>query len=139
LEREPITGEVELSYHYPAYMELLPRVVPGTNGEVSAPVGTEVRLRARSDRRVARAGLVVDQRPVPLQVSGGRELSGSFTVQSTGSYRFVFYTSGGRVVAEGPQLAIHAEEDAPPSVTLLTPPRELEVQPDERLTLKYQA
>ncbi len=60
-EKEPITGDVELTYQYPAYMRRPPRTVPGTRGEVSAPLGTEVVLRTRADRKVEAAELVVEE------------------------------------------------------------------------------
>src|SRR5262249_6364123 len=45
VHRDPITGDVELTYRYPAYTGLQPRTVPGTNGEISALAGTEIKLR----------------------------------------------------------------------------------------------
>ncbi len=64
-QREPITGDIELTYRYPAYTGLAPRTVPGTNGEVSAPAGTEVQLKTRSDREVERAELRRQWRDAP--------------------------------------------------------------------------
>ncbi len=138
-DRAPITGEVELTYRYPAYTGLAPRTVQGSNGEVSAPAGTEVVVRTRSDRTVARAGLVLNGQAISLKVQGGRELAGSFVLKESGSYRFVFFSTGGRVVAEGPELSVQIEADAAPTVALLTPAQEIEVRSDERLTLKYEA
>ncbi|HEX7489194.1 MAG TPA: DUF4175 family protein, partial [Anaeromyxobacteraceae bacterium] len=57
---EPITGDVEVSYVYPAYMRRPPRTLSGTGGEVSAPKGTEVTLRARADRPVERAEIAIE-------------------------------------------------------------------------------
>ncbi len=57
---DPITGDVELTYLYPAYMGRAAKKLSGTGGEVTAPKGTEVRLETRSDRPVAEAQIVVD-------------------------------------------------------------------------------
>lgn len=137
--REPITGDIELIYRYPAYTGLAPRTEQGTTGEISAPAGTEVVLRTRADREVERAELSVNGEPVPLTVQGGRELSGSLIVRKGGTYHFVFYGPRNRLLATGPDIALTVEADAPPQVTLLTPAAEVEVDPGEKITLKYEA
>ncbi|MBI3185344.1 MAG: DUF4175 family protein [Myxococcales bacterium] len=137
--REPITGDVELTYRYPAYTGLAPRTVPGTSGEVSAPAGTEVQISTRADREVARAELVVNGKSVPLGVSGGRDLSGSFVVDKPGHYHFAFQKRSGKVAARGPEVPIHVETDAAPQVKLVSPLDELEIDPGESVTLRYDA
>ncbi|MCE9670605.1 DUF4175 domain-containing protein [Myxococcus stipitatus] len=137
---EPITGDIELTYRYPAYTGLAQRTVPGTNGEVSAPAGTEVVLKTRSDRPVERAELVMEgQQPVPLRVDGNRDLQGSFVARQSGHYHFVFYGRRDQVLAVGPDIPLTVEADKAPQVTLLTPAAELEVDPGQKVTLKYEA
>ncbi len=135
---EPITGDIELTYRYPAYTGLAPRTVTGTNGEVSAPAGTEVVLKTRSDREVEQAELVVNDETLPLKVEGKRELTGSFVAKKTGRYHFVFHTQKRKPVV-GPDIPLNVEPDAAPQVTLLTPATELEVDPGQQVTLKYEA
>jgi hypothetical protein len=137
-QREPITGDIELTYRYPAYTGLAPRTVAGTNGEVGAPAGTEVVIKTRSDREVERAEIIVNGEALPLKVEGGRDLSGSFVAKKSGHYHFVF--SGARKASVvGPDIPINVEPDAAPKVVLLTPASELEVDPDDKVTLKYEA
>ncbi len=137
-QAEPITGDIELTYRYPAYTGLAPRTVAGTNGEVSAPAGTEVVLKTRSDREVERAEIVVNDETLPLKVEGKRELTGSFVAKKTGRYHFVFDSHKVRSVV-GPDISLNVEVDAAPQVTLLTPATELEVDPGQQVTLKYEA
>ncbi|MFL5356578.1 DUF4175 family protein [Archangium sp.] len=138
-QREPITGDIELTYRYPAYTGLAQRTVPGTNGEVSAPAGTEVTLKTRSDREVERAEIVVNGETLPLTVTGKRELSGSFVAKKPGNYHFVFYGAGRKALATGPDIPLNVEADTPPQVQLLTPAAEIEVDPGQQVTLKYEA
>jgi uncharacterized protein DUF4175 len=138
-QREPITGDIELTYRYPAYTGLAQRTVPGTNGEVSAPAGTEVTLKTRSDREVERAEIVVNGETLPLTVTDKRELTGSFVAKKGGSYHFVFYGSGHKALATGPEIPLNVEADTPPQVQLLTPAAEIEVDPGQQVTLKYEA
>lgn len=137
--RHPITSEVQLTYVYPAYTGLPQRVVEGTTGEIAAPRGTEVRLQTRSDRAVARALIEVDGASLPLQVEGGRALSGSLTVQKSGPYRFRFEDATGAVLATGPDVPIHAVEDGPPEVRVTAPVPELVVSERDTVEVKYDA
>ncbi|HZI08302.1 MAG TPA: DUF4175 family protein, partial [Archangium sp.] len=138
-QREPITGDIELTYRYPAYTGLAPRTVPGTNGEISAPAGTEVQLKTRSDREVERAELVVNGETLPLTVNDKRELTGTFVTKKSGNYHFVFYDTGRKAIATGPDIPLNVEADTPPQVSLLTPAAEIEIDPGEKVTLKYEA
>ncbi|WP_090488209.1 DUF4175 family protein [Myxococcus virescens] len=136
---EPITGDIELTYRYPAYTGLAPRTVPGTNGEISAPAGTEILLKTRSDRPVERAELVVNGQALPLKVTGNRDLEGSFVAKQSGHYRFAFYGARDKALAVGPDIALTVEADKAPEVSLLTPTVELEIDPGDQVALKYEA
>lgn len=136
--REPITGDVELTYRYPAYTGLESRVVPGATGDINAPAGTEVVVTTHADRDVAAAALVVNGARVPLVVKG-RELSGSLVVEAPGQYHVAFLR-GSRVLAEGPDRSITVEVDASPEVRLLSPREAVELDPSaQRLPLSYEA
>jgi hypothetical protein len=139
LVREPITGDVELTYRYPAYTGLAPKTVAGTSGEVSAPAGTEVALKTRADRDIEGAALDVDGQQVPLELKGRRDLEGRFIVERNGHYHFLFL-DGRSVEAEGPDVPVRVEADQPPTVHLSHPPDELELDADKQtVTLRYEA
>jgi len=164
VERDPITGDVEITYTYPAYMHREPRTLAGTGGEIRAPRGTEVALRTRADRVVAAAELDVAAEPLSpkagataavaraspaapaspaarylLQVEGGRDLSGGFLVTGAGSYRFRFLGPKGKVLAEGPPIPIAVEPDAYPTARITAPEREIEVDPGAVVEIGWQA
>ena len=73
-----------------------------------------------------------------LAVRNGRELSGSFSVDDGGSYRFRF-TDGRKVVAEGPPLPITVEPDAFPEVRITAPAPEIEVAAGARVLVDWSA
>ncbi|HEY6098959.1 MAG TPA: hypothetical protein VIW03_05990, partial [Anaeromyxobacter sp.] len=101
LAADPITGDIELTYHYPAYMRREPRTLSGTGGEIRAPKGTEVVLRTRSDRDVKAAEIAVEYADRPSTGPGrteegpparppagpGRAEGGQAARRSTGSGR----------------------------------------------------
>jgi hypothetical protein len=74
---DPITGDIELTFRFPAYMRREPKTLSGTGGEIRAPKGTEVELRTRADRKVEAAELEVDlsaaaaPAPAPARPEGG--------------------------------------------------------------------
>ncbi len=139
LRHEPVTGDVELTYRYPAYTGLPPRIVAGTMGEVSAPPGTEVLLKTRSDRSVKRAEIVVNGQPLPLEIEGERELSGRFVVEAEGSYHFRFIGPLGRESARGQDIPVTLEPDLAPKVELQVPGAEIEVDPGDKVQLRFDA
>lgn len=65
VQPDPITGDVELTFLYPAHTGRAPRTVSGTGGEVTAPRGTEVRLATRADRPVEAADIVIQSVGMP--------------------------------------------------------------------------
>jgi hypothetical protein len=136
--REPITGDFELTYRYPEYTGLEQRSVPGTAGDVAGPAGTEVSLKTRADRDVDEAVLIINGTRVPLEVKG-RDLAGSFTLDSTGQYHVAFI-DGKDIEAEGPDLPIQVEADLAPQVKLLAPVDTLELDAKATsVTLQYEA
>ncbi len=148
---DPITGDVEITYRYPAYMRREPRTLSGTGGEIRAPKGTDVTLSTRADRQVKRAEIAIDPPTGPaegskgpaekrfaLTVKDGRDLSGRILVEEGGSYRFRFLDARGKLVAEGPPVPIAVEEDAFPQARIVEPGQEIEVEPGAVVHVEWQ-
>ena len=165
---DPITGDIEVTYRYPAYTKRDPRTLSGTGGELRAPRGTEVRLVTRADRVVKAAELVVEMegaaraepkkssggaagqpaaaapegktlQHVALAVENGRGLSGRFVLDGAGSYRFRYLDAKSRLLAEGPPIPIAIEPDAFPQARIVAPARELEVDAGAVVDVEWQA
>jgi hypothetical protein len=148
---DPITGDIELTFRYPAYMRRETKTLSGTGGEIRAPKGTEVELHTRADRKIEAAELEVavdepgkDGKPEPhrrlaLAVQGGRDLSGRLLVDGSGSYRFRFLDGRGRPVVEGPLIPVTVEPDLAPEARIVSPERELEVDPNAVVHIEWQA
>ncbi|MGC3999883.1 MAG: hypothetical protein QM767_21535 [Anaeromyxobacter sp.] len=164
---DPITGDIQLTYRYPAYMRRDAKTVAGTGGEIRAPRGTEVILETRADREVAAAELLMegqpeqampaakaDEKPAAapaapahapavkrwaLAVKDGRDLSGRLVVEDGGSYRFRFLDRKGRELALGAPLPIVVEPDAFPTAQLTAPEREVEVDAGATVNVGWSA
>ncbi|MDF1566136.1 MAG: hypothetical protein P1V51_24100 [Deltaproteobacteria bacterium] len=139
---ELITGDVSLTYHYPAYTRRPSRTVSGTGGEITALPGTEVEIRTTADREVEAAALLVGESRFPLEVSAGRSLRGKLLVREPGEYRFAFLDDRGRIEAEGAPHRIAVEPDAWPEAELKLVDRESdehqEIDRDEVLPLQWE-
>ncbi|MFN7131267.1 MAG: DUF4175 family protein, partial [Myxococcales bacterium] len=79
------------------------------------------------------------EQTLPLEVENGRGLSGTLVVQSPGSYAFRFEDARGRTLAEGPKIPIAVEQDGAPKADILAPVTEVEVDPKDRLALRFEA
>ncbi|WP_373046614.1 DUF4175 family protein [Vulgatibacter sp.] len=134
----PITGDIALTYLYPAHTGLPPKTVEGTNGEITAPIGTQVRIETRADRDLARAYVDVDGASLPMEVKG-RQLTGTLLVQKSGAYRFRFADDRNRNLAVGPEIPITAALDGAPTIDILAPVAELTVTERDPVQLQFEA
>lgn len=108
-----LVGDITLRYLYPTYTRLEPLEVPNSSGEVHAPLGTRVEVRARTAVRYDAAVLeVYDLPPAEIPIADGRDLAGAFDVTGPGVWRFRF---GG---LPSPDYAIAVDPDLPPDVSL---------------------
>lgn len=152
---EPLVGDLEVRLAYPGYLQLPPRTITGSSGEVLAPRGTKVELRGRLLLPAQRAELLLEldagtsaapaaapqpQADVPqVAVEEGR-LVARFTVTGAGAYRFVLHTEADEALREADGHRITVEVDRPPRVDLRAPADDLEVtQPRSRIELAYSA
>ncbi len=139
----PLVGDLTLTLRAPAYTGLDARLVRGGDGSVRALKGTEVVLRAMTDRPVRSAELHIGegatQRIVPLAVRDGRELGGEFAVTQSERYRFVLKPFLGSAQKERFGHPIYAEDDKPPQIELRQPATDLELKESGRVTFNYVA
>ena len=139
---EPLVGDITLSLEFPAYLKRAPLVVPAAAGDLTAPRGTKVNLETTALRPFARARLVwlgeggVAPAAIPL-VAAGKQVTGAFSVDRAGSYRFELEPESGETVAEATPHRVEVEPDRAPRVELVAPADELEVGARRRLELMY--
>lgn len=133
--------DIRLRLHYPAYMRRPVREIAGAGGDVAAPAGTVVEVRATALRASRDAMLLMGdgQRPVPLTLEGGMDVAGSFTVTEPTTYTFRLVTRDGLRLDEAASHVVDVDPDHAPEVRLLAPEADLELNKQDRLTLVYQA
>lgn len=132
----PEIGNVRLTLYPPAYTGLGPVTVAG--GNIEGLRGSTLRLAASTTKEVAKAEMVSDDdKHVPLKING-RRLEGNLVLFQSQSYRIVVEDSLGfrnsPIVYE-----LIVKPDAFPTIDLLTPTEDLEVNGDETLPIEYSA
>mgnify|MGYP002619932826 CR=1 FL=1 len=141
LPQRPLLTNIEVVVIPPAYTGLQERRLVGAGGDVIAPIGSEVRLRATSLEPVRDATLVLtmDGEPsrVAIDVANQTTLQISFTVLGSGSWNAELTTGGGERVRDVRTRSITARPDTPPRVTIREPAGNLEVTPGEIVDIDY--
>ena len=138
----PLVSDLRISYEYPAYTGLPPRVVDGSSGDIMAVKGTKVRLEARPLRRTRKALLLFgeegDKGELVAKLTNG-VLSTELTLSENGTYRFWLAPILGRPVRELRSHRLAAEPDNPPRVEILGPADRLELATPRPIEIGYSA
>jgi hypothetical protein len=123
----PYVDRIDLEYEFPAYTGLSPQRQENS-GDIAAIAGTRVVLSVLPTMDVAGGALVIDDRDtVPLAAGDGRGLLGELRLTEPGYYRVLLRGVGGTTVVASPDYVIDVLADQPPSVTFVTPGRDVSV------------
>jgi hypothetical protein len=141
--QEPLIGDVRLTYTYPAYTGLPPRVIEGSTGDVVGLKGTKVLIETRTLRSARQALLLLGESgeagELKAQLDGDRRLAASLTLREGGSYRVWLSPLIGRPVREARSHRIVVEPDRPPEVDILGAADRLELPSPRPVEVAYSA
>lgn len=132
----PEIANVQMVLYPPAYAGLGSVSVP--EGNIEGLKGSSLRLDAVATKEIARAEIVMDDgRKIPLKIDG-RKLQANFVLFQSQSYRILVEDAHGfRNAPIAYELKV--KPDGFPTVDLLQPTQDLEINGDEILTLDYSA
>lgn len=137
---EVVVGDLTLRYIYPAYTGIPPKTIRGTRGDVSALRGTTVRFEARPLYPAERLWLVkksAPTKPLPLRLDATRGVvRGELQVEGPEHFRFRLEHRGSRI-EESAWRSIDPVRDNPPEVEWVNMPTEVELNPNDRLPLRF--
>jgi hypothetical protein len=134
LSAESLVADLSVTYLYPAYLKRPAQTVSNTTGELRAPVGTRVRVRARPlfAARQVQLRLYDAQgrgRGAPLVLRRRGELvEGELTLHESGGYRFGLERTswlGAELLLESALRPVDAVLDGAPRVELVAPADEV--------------
>jgi len=141
----PITGNLQVLYKFPAYTHLSPRRVSGSDGNLQALHATEVELEGLSQFPIKGALVrfwdagASQSREIPALVVDERGFRVSFSLLYDGHYNFVMINAEGERVVEGQNHRIHVIPDGYPSITMQGPTKDIELKDDESVRIKWEA
>ncbi len=131
-----LVGDITLRYLYPTYTGLPPLEVPNSNGEVHAPPGTRVEVRARSAEVYEQAALQLGQmEALPAELLEGRQVSGAFDIpvgdpdKAISAWRILLEGAGGPT--RSPDYPLVIEPDLPPDVSVQSDGKRFSVEVDQ--------
>ena len=123
----PFVTNIRLEYSFPSYSGLLPRTVDENNGDITALVGTRVKVTITSSKPLARAELAAeDGARVPMSAVGPRSFSGTLTVRGDGAYSIGVVDTDGLANADPPTYSIVSIRDERPLVRIVEPGEDVE-------------
>jgi hypothetical protein len=140
--RDPLVADLRITYQYPAYTALAPRVVEGSTGDIVALRGTRVRLQMRPLRSARQALLLLgesgERGEIAATLAAGK-LSAGLLVNEDNSYRLWLSPLLGRPVREARPHRIVVEADRPPEVDIMAPADRLELAAPRPVEVGYSA
>jgi hypothetical protein len=132
----PEVGNVKITVYPPAYTGLGSVSLPG--GNVEGLKGSTLKMEALSTKEIVKAEIVMgDDKQVPLKIDG-RKLQGNLVLFQSQQYRIVVQDVYG--FRNSPiAYELKVKPDGFPTIDLLKPTEDLEVNGDEVLPLEYSA
>lgn len=133
-------GQLRLTYHYPLYSGLEPRVVEGATGDIRALRGSEVVIEAIADAPIAAAWIRLDSGgTIAFELSGDRRVHTRLTVSESGRWHTELEDPSGGVSVDALTHAITVDEDTFPEVHLEAPAADLELDDRDELEIRWRA
>jgi archaellum component FlaC len=137
-----LVGDLALRLVAPAYLELQPKEVVHTRGEVTGVAGTVVSLSGTVLAPASSVALVFEAQPDarwPIGLSPEGVVSGSFRIGESDRYQFMALAPDGLTVKERAWRSITARADQAPEITLVAPDSDLVVHAGDEVPLVYEA
>ncbi|MGE5816465.1 MAG: DUF4175 family protein, partial [Deltaproteobacteria bacterium] len=132
----PEIGNVQLTLYPPAYTGLASVSVPG--GNIEGLKGSTLRLDAATTKDIVKAEMVMnDGKKLPLKIDG-RKIQANLVLFQSQQYRI--YVEDAQGFHNAPIVyELRVKPDGFPTIDLLSPAEDMEVNGDEVLTVEYSA
>lgn len=138
VDRPRVTG-LRVEIYPPEYTGLKPTVFDENDGAVNAPVGSTVKMRLESNRKLATASMSYsDGHTEPLEVRGS-DAAIEFTTKKNGSYHFTLVDESGRTNPHPIEYPIVARPDRDPSVEITFPGHNADLDDNMAVDMKVVA
>lgn len=117
----PEVSRIDVTYRYPAYTGLAPRVEEGV-GDIQGLKGSVATVKVQTTGAVEKAELVLDDgRTVQLESSGNGQFQGSIRLEEPGTYHVLLTDTEDKNNKFPEEHQIIPEEDEAPFITIRDP------------------
>lgn len=138
--RGPQIESLKISYAFPSFTKLEPRVEVTRDGDITAPVGTNVTIEATFDRDITEAAVhFAGALPQPLEKSAPRTALARFTVMKDTTFHFRASDERGFATPDGVVFRVKTQPNAAPSVALTEPVTDLQLSRPAPIRVAYTA
>lgn len=135
----PYVQTLRLEYHYPSYTGL-PSETVDNGGDIAAPRGTSVAVRATTTMPVKGGQIVVEgEPPIPMTLGADGVLTGTMPVTKPGFYRIELEMTTGRTGRGSLDYVIDVLADNGPAIAFTKPGRDSRVTSVEEVYAEVQA
>jgi len=135
----PRVSSLRLELFPPKYTGLPTLVIDENDGAINAPVGTTVKMRLESNRRLARAALSYSDGGEHAMEVRSQGATAEFTVEKNRSYHIVLVDESGRTNPHPIEYPITAIADREPSVEIALPGHNADLDDNMAVDLKVVA
>ena len=140
--RDPLVGDVRVTYDFPAYTGLSRQIIEGSTGDLRALRGTRVHIEMRPLRSARQARLLLGESGeagvLAANLNHGT-LTATLALDDNGAYRVWLLPFLGRPVREDRAHRIVVESDQPPEVDIVGPADRLELATPRPVEVGYHA
>jgi len=140
--RDPLVGDVRITYDFPAYTGLSRQIIEGATGDLHALRGTRVHIEMRPLRSARQARLLLgdsgEAGVLAANLNHGK-LSATLALDENGAYRVWLLPFLGRPLREDRAHRIVVESDQPPEVDIVGPADRLELSTPRPVEVGYHA
>jgi hypothetical protein len=123
---------IELTYHWPDYLQRDPQRTCGTSGDVTALAGTRVDVRVVANNPLKSGTLrFADQKSLAMKAGPQAQdgAAASFSVEKDGSYTYEVTDIYGETHKLEDFYFVKAVPDRPPTITMVSPKVDMSVHP----------
>ncbi|MCX6901207.1 MAG: DUF4175 family protein [Verrucomicrobia bacterium] len=139
-QRGPRLERFTLTYRFPDYTALPPKIITAETADIAALRGTRVTVVATASQPLSGAWLEANSAPPkPMQVTDDRNVTAEIAVDHDAEFKLRITDTAGFKNADAVSYRIKALPDQPPTVKLLDPDQDTELARPEPFSLKFAA
>jgi len=139
VERRPFVQKLRIRLDFPQYTELPFRYQEDNVGDITALIGTRVRLQVNANKELKTARLVFNNVTIRNMKVSGDKATADFTLRNGGTYEIILEDEFGYLNLNPIEYVIKTLEDQYPVVEITSPGKDVDLTEELKLPLSVEA